>query len=336
VAAAPTAAAVTRESRPRAIGGVRAAVVLRQDLDVLIAVAAFELVLDPEVRKVHAVIEVRQVVLTSPFFDLMRVPIRTPVTVRPTAIVFLEKALVLALEVLLEDHAVYLRTLLAESLLSAEVGAIQGRVVRQLTRPTDACMERLVTDIAAVAPVRVEEVASTRSQGDGVLASVERHGPNQPFVSQVTQTVIAGLRRHIPWIAQVPLRHDPEGTRCGERAALLAIDFVAVIAVQDDLPFEAARQLKAVQEYITRVVITFARIVIACSIASIVITVAGVVFRLTVGCRTASKLDPMDLDVARFVIAIPRVVPSRIGAARHRCLLLMDRAVVRRGHARVR
>jgi hypothetical protein len=81
---------------------------------------------------------------------------------------------------------------------------------------------------------------------------------------------------------------------------------------------------------------TFARIVIACSIASIVITVAGVVFRSTVGCRTASKLDPMDLDVARFVIAIPRVVPSRIGAARHRCLLLLDRALLRRRHVRLR
>jgi hypothetical protein len=56
VAAATTAAAVTRESGPRAIGGVRAAVVLRKDLDVLIAVAAFELVLDPEVWEMHAII----------------------------------------------------------------------------------------------------------------------------------------------------------------------------------------------------------------------------------------------------------------------------------------
>ncbi len=205
MAAATTAAAVTRESGPRAIGGVRAAVVLGEDLDILMAVAAVELVLDPEVRKVQAVIEVRELAFTGPFFDLMRVPIRAPVTIRPTAIVFLEKALVLALEVLLEDHAVYLRTLLAEPLLSAEVGAIEGRVVRQLTRPTDACMERLVTDIAAVAPVRVEEVASTRSQGDGALASVERHGPNQPFVLQVTEIVVAVPKRQIPWIAQVRL-----------------------------------------------------------------------------------------------------------------------------------
>ena len=124
MAAATTAAAVTRESGSRAIGGVGAAVVLGEDLDILAAVATFEFVLDPEVREVHAVIEVREVVFAGPFFDLMWVPIRAPVTVRPTAIVFLEKTLVLALEVLLEDDAVNLRTLFAETLLRVEVGAI--------------------------------------------------------------------------------------------------------------------------------------------------------------------------------------------------------------------
>jgi hypothetical protein len=43
-------------------------------------------------------------------------------------------------------------------------------------------MERLVPSIANVAPVGVEQAASTRSQGDGALTSVERHGPNQPLV----------------------------------------------------------------------------------------------------------------------------------------------------------
>jgi hypothetical protein len=83
-------------------------------------------------------------------------------------------------------------------------------------------------------------------------------------------------------------------------------------------------------------VTTLTRIAIARSIAPVVITVAGVVYRLTVGRRAASQLDPMDLDVARFFIAIPRVISSRVGAARHRCLLLMDRALWRREHARFR
>jgi hypothetical protein len=157
--------------------------VLGEDLDILAAVAAFEFVLDPEVREVHTVIEVRKVVFTGPFFDLARVPIRAPVTVRPTAVVFLEKALVFAFDVLLEDHAANLRALFTETLLRVEVGAIERGIVRQLTEPADAGMEPLVPGTADVAAVGIEQPASTRSQGDGALASVERHGPNQPFVS---------------------------------------------------------------------------------------------------------------------------------------------------------
>jgi hypothetical protein len=108
----------------------------------------------------------------------LRVPIRASVAVGPTAIVLLEKLLVLGLEVLLEDHAADLSTLLAETLLRAEVGAIERRIVRQLTGSADACMERLVTGIAAGGPVCVEQVAAARSQGDGPLASVERNRPN--------------------------------------------------------------------------------------------------------------------------------------------------------------
>src|ERR1700686_2419326 len=95
--------------------------------------------------------------------------------------------------VALEDDTVNLRTLFAEALFRAEVGSIQGGIVGQLTGPADACRERLVTGIAG-APMRVEQVAATRRQGDGALASIEGHGPNQPLVPQVTQIVVAGVR----------------------------------------------------------------------------------------------------------------------------------------------
>ena len=119
------------------------------------------------------ILEVRELVVTGPCFDFMRVPIRGSVAVRSTAIVVLEKPLVLGLEVLLEDHAADLATLFAETLFRPEVGAIERRVVGQLTRPADAGMERLVAGIAGVAPVGIEQAASPRSQGDCTLASVE-------------------------------------------------------------------------------------------------------------------------------------------------------------------
>jgi hypothetical protein len=56
-------------------------------------------------------------VFTGPCFDLMRVPIRASVAVGSTAIVLLEKPLVLGLEVLFEDHAADFPALFAERLL---------------------------------------------------------------------------------------------------------------------------------------------------------------------------------------------------------------------------
>src|ERR1700730_12272332 len=101
-------------------------------------------------------------------------------------------------------------------------------------------------------------------------------------VHRVRQFVRSAGARSVSWtwarsVLQIEaLRHDPECTSCGECAALLAIDLVAVIVVQDALPFWASRELETVQEHITRVVTTFARIVIARSIAPVVITVARV------------------------------------------------------------
>jgi hypothetical protein len=62
-----------------------------------------------------------------------------------TAIVCLEKALVFVLVVALEDDVANLRAPFAERLLCAEVGAIEGRVMRQLTGPADAGVDHLVT-----------------------------------------------------------------------------------------------------------------------------------------------------------------------------------------------
>jgi len=78
---------------------VLAAIVLGDDFDVPMMVAAVELLLDPEVGKVDALVEVGQVVRARPFFDLVLVAIGSPVAVRPAAIVLLQPFLVLALSV---------------------------------------------------------------------------------------------------------------------------------------------------------------------------------------------------------------------------------------------
>ena len=61
------------------------------NFNVLVTVAAVELVFDPKVGKVHPVVEVRQVVFSRPVFDLALVAIGPAVAVRAAAVVLLEK-----------------------------------------------------------------------------------------------------------------------------------------------------------------------------------------------------------------------------------------------------
>ena len=96
-----------------------AAVVFRHDFDVLMTVASVKGVLDPEIREVHGIVEVRQVVFLGPLLDLARIPIRTSVAIRPVPVPFLKKALVLALEVLLKDHSTDVCPSIAEKLFLA-------------------------------------------------------------------------------------------------------------------------------------------------------------------------------------------------------------------------
>ena len=86
-------------------GGMSAAVVRREQLDVLVVLAAVDLVLDAVVGEVHLAVEVRQIVFARPVADLVLVAIRSSVAVGATAVVLLQELLVLALQVLLEDDA---------------------------------------------------------------------------------------------------------------------------------------------------------------------------------------------------------------------------------------
>ncbi len=138
-----------------------AAVVLGDDLDILMTLASVQFVLDPEVGKANAVIEVRQVVLTRPAFDLVAIAIGSSIAVWPAAVPLLEPLLILALELVVEDDAPNLRALVAEPFLFSQVSAIELDVVRQLTRPADAGVEGLLPHIVAVAAVGFQEVVAT-------------------------------------------------------------------------------------------------------------------------------------------------------------------------------
>ena len=123
-----------------------AAVVRREQLDVLVVLAAVDLVLDAVIGEMHLAIEVRQVVLARPVADLFLAAVRSSVAVWSVAVVVLQELLVLAFEILLEDDAADLeiRMLVSkEGFLLAE-RRVEMRIVVDLAGATDASVERLL------------------------------------------------------------------------------------------------------------------------------------------------------------------------------------------------
>jgi hypothetical protein len=84
---------------------VSAAIVWREQLDVLMEFPAIDLALDAVVREVHMVIEVPEIVFACPLTDLVLITARPAVAVGSSAVGLLQELLVLALQILFEDDA---------------------------------------------------------------------------------------------------------------------------------------------------------------------------------------------------------------------------------------
>jgi hypothetical protein len=267
---------------------VRAAIVLRHDLDVLVLLASLEFTFEAEVGRMDAVVEVRQVVFARPAFDFVRVAIRSSIAVRAAAIPLLEPLLILALELVFEHDAPDLRALVAEPLFFAQVCAIDLNIMRQLTRPAHAGVKGLLSRTVAVATMGFQEVVAACGQRQGALARVERRETHQPFISQVTQ------------VRQVAFGHHPKRSDGRKRPALVAFEFVPVFATHHDLPFESAGQFEPFEKYVSRIVISFASVPIA---VTNVATVERIVLFATRP-RLMPQVYPRYLDVVDVITAI--------------------------------
>jgi len=137
-----------------------AAIVLGDDLDILMAVVPVQLVLDPKVGKMDAVVEVRQVVFMRPAFDFARIAIGPSIAIRSATISFLEPLLIFALERVVEDDSTDFRALIAQPFFLSKVGVIELGVVCQLTRPAHAGVEGLAACVVVIQAVGLQEVVA--------------------------------------------------------------------------------------------------------------------------------------------------------------------------------
>src|SRR5882672_8520370 len=116
--------AITGEARLRHARRMATAVMLGRDFDVVVIQSAVPfLILDAQVREVHVVVEVRQVVFERPVADFLVGPVGVPVVVHAVAIPLMQPGLVFTLELMVEDDSFDPRAALVQALRGAFVGA---------------------------------------------------------------------------------------------------------------------------------------------------------------------------------------------------------------------
>jgi hypothetical protein len=112
----------------------------------------------------------------------------------------------------------------------------------------------LLAGIVAVPAMGFQKVVTALAERDGTVAAVQTDDIRESFVTQVAQVRLPPVSRVIARIAEVALRHDPKRAKRCERPAVVAVQFVPMIAVDHDLTFRTARQVEAVDESVSRIV----------------------------------------------------------------------------------
>jgi hypothetical protein len=235
-----------------------------QNLDIDMVVApVYLLVFDPHVGEVDLVVKVREVVLTRPFLDLMWFPIRPSIGIVPVRVTLVEPLLVLALELVVENHAVDAGRARIELLRFAQISLADLRVMFDLARLNQAGIELLEVLVMPVDAMRVEQVsAAVREDDDMAPVTIQSLGPNEALFAQVAQVARARIGGSAVVVSKVARRYHTEGTNGRERAGCRASERIRSLArVVDNLAFPSARQVEIAHEHVAR--IETARIVIA-------------------------------------------------------------------------
>jgi hypothetical protein len=286
-----------------------AAVVGRDDFEIQVPMVPVEVVFDAEIGKMHPVVEVRQVMLSRPGFNLARVPIGPAVTIRPIPIALLQELLVLALERTLGDHVPDVRVAVAELADGLPIGVVDARVVGQLATG-NAVTVPVSAVFVAVAAVKVQELAAAVREHDAAVAFVERDGRHKAFVAQVVEAVGPRIERVV---AQVSFGDDAERADRRQIAAVFAVQVVGLIVIPDGFALASARQIEAIKEHVPRVVgVPIARLpAVGALNLSFVVIVRFTSVRFT-------ARGPFIMLAAVSGVVLSRIVaPPRIRAAKH-------------------
>jgi hypothetical protein len=318
-----------------------AAIVRRDDLDVLALPAAiWLLVLDANVGEVDLVIEVRQVVLVGPIANLIRRAIGMAVVVVVVLVPLVEPPLVLALQLVVEEDALDVRTPVQETVLGLFVRAIDLEVVFEFSFAPQARIERLRVLVIVIA-VALQEAATVLRQAHRMVAvSGHARGLDQPLFAQVSQIARPGISRASIVVSEITTGDHSECTNGRERPGFGAAQGVFAVAVVNQLALWSARQVNMSAEGIRDLAIAVSIVAISVGPAGIVIAVSslGVGPLPVVSGASSERSRVVIIAVARPSVGLSPVVialvvagtASAAAARRVRVPLVVSRVVVAR------
>jgi hypothetical protein len=202
---------------------------------------------------VDVAVVIRQVVFASPPSDLLRFPIRASIAILLAPIPLVQEALVVALELVVQDDAVYSPAVVANALLGVDVGSVDVRVVSQFARLPETCVERLprLPGAFLVAPIRFEQVSATLGKDDGAVVRAEWTRTQQTLLFEVA----LGSEGVVAAVMEIALGHDAKGTNVGEYPALGVVDLVHAIAFSHRAALTSARQVEILREHVARITV---------------------------------------------------------------------------------
>jgi hypothetical protein len=230
--------------------------VRRKHLDVLdVAAAVRPERLDLQVGKLDPSVGEREMVVLGPSVHLIAVSRGPPVAVGTATVRFLEEHLILAPKVLLENHALDVRTLLNDALRGPQIGSIELRVVNQLALAGGPAMERLPW-LVIWQSVRLQELPSPLRErykiGSGL--PIDRcNMANQPFRAEVVKVAVPQVGSPVAMVPEIVDRDHSKCAHGSERPHFGAAQVVLLIADIYGLTIEAAWQLETASEDVARI-----------------------------------------------------------------------------------
>jgi hypothetical protein len=233
-----------------------AAVVGRDDLEVVDVSAPVPiLVLDTDVWKLDVFVFVWQPMRQCPLANLVGRAIRPAVAVTLLAIALLKEALVLALQLVVENHPTDLATPLPDFVSGPFVRSVKMRVMRDLWSPREAGVEALPVVERAVLR-RIQEVTTTfrqRYERRPRRSSTKGTGFDQARAPQVLKLLVSASAFSRCDRLEVASRHRAKCADRGQDPNVSPGEFIGALTNGDPLSATAARQGEAPREDITRV-----------------------------------------------------------------------------------